>query len=121
MIGNVALERKWIEMTYDGEMTVTGTDKQTVDGETHVTHNAVLYERQACALSKNTDAKTEQTDTAGEIAATHKIFCAPELAIPPGCRITVKQYGTETGFRYSGKSFVYPTHQELMVQETGRA
>ena len=31
MLGNPDLERKWLEVTYDGVMTVTGSKKQNVD------------------------------------------------------------------------------------------
>ena len=51
MLGNPDLERKWLELTYDGVMTVTGSKKQNVDGETVSAPNVVLYENQPCALS----------------------------------------------------------------------
>lgn len=121
MLGSAATERKFLEKTYDGIMTAIGSRKETVDGETVITPDVVLAEKQPCALSKNDNAKTKRGDASGEVSAAHKIFCAPELDIPAGCRITVAQYGRETSFLYSGKAFVYSTHQELMVQEVGRA
>lgn len=116
MLGIIELERAAIEMTYDGKMTVVGSSKTIVDGETVVTSNAVLYESHPCALAKEDNAKTAQGEDGGEIALTHKIFCAPELTIPPGSRITVVQYGRTMALKYSGVSFAYPTHQEIMVQ-----
>lgn len=44
MLGNPELERALLEQTYDGVMTVTGVSKQTVNGETVVTPDAVLHE-----------------------------------------------------------------------------
>ena len=51
MLGNPELERALLEQTYDGVMTVTGVSKQTVNGETVVTPDAVLHEDIPCALS----------------------------------------------------------------------
>lgn len=51
MLGNPDLERKWLEMTYDGTMTVMGSRKANVDGETVVAPDAVLYADVLCALS----------------------------------------------------------------------
>lgn len=42
MLGNPELERALLEQTYDGVMTVTGTSKQEVGGETVVTPDARL-------------------------------------------------------------------------------
>lgn len=109
-------ERKWLEQTYDGVMTVTGSRKETIEGETVVTPDAVLYESQPCALSRKEDTKTVQTEASGAVAYAAKLFCAPELNIPPGSRITVMQYGQTRNFMYSGEAFFYPTHQELTVQ-----
>lgn len=121
MLGNPAWERALLAHTYDGCMTVTGARKQTVDGETIVTPNAVLYENQPCALSKSRDAQTRPGENAAATQAACKLFCAPGLAIPPGSRITVTQYGTAQTFRFSGEAFAYPTHQELTVQREGWA
>lgn len=121
MLGNAKRERALLEKTFDGAMTVTGARKETIDGETVVTPDAVLYEDRPCALSRNGDAKTEQTDDAGRVAVLAKVFCAPELVIPAGSRITVTQYGQTRQFRFSGEAFAYPTHQELTVQLEGKA
>ena len=94
MLGNPELERKWLELTYDGIMTVTGSKKETVGSETVVTHNAVLYADQPCALSFSGTPDVSQGEDAGEIGYRATIFCAPELVIPAGAgsrsRNTVK-------------------------------
>ena len=91
MLGNPELERALLEQTYDGVMTVTGTSKQEVGGETVVTPDAVLHENIPCALSFS------------------------------GCRIAVQQYGTTYRLKYSGESAVYPTHQQLSAVREERA
>lgn len=121
MLGNPELERKWLEMTYDGRMTVTGSKKENVDGETVVTPDVVLYEEQPCALSFSGTPDGTQGEDAGEIAYQGTIFCTPELNIPAGSRITVTQYGATYALWYSGEGIVYPTHQQLSVTRKGRA
>ena len=121
MFGNPELERALLEQTYDGVMTVTGSQKQNVDGETIVTPDAILYDGQPCALSFSGTPDGAQGEDAGEIAYQGTIFCAPDLNIPAGCRITVTQYGATYALRYSGEGIVYPTHQQLSVIRKGRA
>ena len=121
MLGIPDLERKWLEMTYDGTMTVMGSRKANVDGETVVTPDAVLYADVPCALSFSGEPNGNQSEDAGEIGYQGTIFCAPELMIPAGCRITVTQYGKTYALVYSGEGIVYPTHQQLSVTRKGRA
>lgn len=120
MLGLIELERAALEMTYDGHMTVTGSRKETVNGETVVVPDAVLYEDRPCALSFSGTPDAAQGEDAGAIAYQAVLFCAPELAIPTGCRIAVTQYGKPYAFAYSGESVAYPTHQQLSVQREGR-
>ena len=121
MLGNPDMERKWLELTYDGEMIVTGTRKETIDGETVVTPDAVLYENVPCALSFSGTPDSTQDENSGMIGYQATVFCAPELDIPAGCRITVQQCGAVYALRYSGEGARYPTHQQLSVRREGRA
>lgn len=121
MLGNPELERTLLEQAYDGVMTVIGTSKQTVNGETVVTADAVLYENIPCALSFSGTPDSKTDANSGQISYQATIFCAPELAIPAGCRIVVQQYGVICHFKYSGESAVYPTHQQLSAVREERA
>ena len=120
MLGNAALERKWLEKTYDGKMTVVGSRKETVDGETVVMPDAVLYEDQPCALAFSGTPNAEQGEDAGQTRYQATIFCAPELVIPAGSRIAVTQYGQTCKLKYSGEAITCPTHQQLAVIREGR-
>ena len=120
MLGNVSLERAALEMTYDGKMTVAGAHKETVDGETVVTPDAVLHEDVPCALSFSGTPGAGQGEDAGETRYQAMIFCPPELDIPAGCRITVTQCGHTYSLRYSGEAITYHTHQQLAVIREGR-
>lgn len=121
MFGNPIIERGCLEKTYDGRMDVIGVKKETIDGETIVTPEALIYENQPCAVSHKQDAQTQQQEDNAQVQYTAKLFCAPELTIPAGCQITVTQYGQTRAFLYSGEAFFYPTHQELTVQAKAAA
>ena len=121
MLGNPDLERKLLELTYDGVMTVTGTSKATVNGETVVTPDATLYEDVPCAASFSGASDNESDEDSGRVQYQTTIFCAPELDIPAGCRIAVQQNGAVCRFKYSGEHVVYPTHQQLSAVREVRA
>ena len=93
MLGNPELERALLEQTYDGVMTVTGTSKQEVGGETVVTPDTVLHENIPCALSFSGTPDSKTDANSGQISYQATIYCAPDLAVPAGCRIVVQQYG----------------------------
>lgn len=121
MLGNVALERKALERTYDGSMTVTGTRKMLDEGETVLLPDAAIVENAPCALSFSgtPDSTNDGDKSSTRYCAT--ICCAPELDIPAGSRITVRQYGVTYRFKYSGERIVYPTHQQISVVREGCA
>lgn len=121
MIGNPELERALLEQTYDGVMTVIGTSKQKVGGETVVTPDAVLHENIPCALSFSGTPDSKTDANSGQISYQATIYCAPDLAVPAGCRIAVQQYGATYRLKYSGESAVYPTHQQLSAVREERA
>ena len=116
MLGNPELERALLEQTYDGVMTVTGTSKETV-----VTPDAVLHENIPCALSFSGTPDSKTDANSSQISYQATIYCAPDLAVPAGCRIAVQQYGATYRLKYSGESAVYPTHQQLSAVREERA
>lgn len=115
----IGVERRMLEGTYDGRMTVTAYVKNKVDGET-VFADKILYDDVPCALSFSQTPAPGQTEDAGRISYAATVFCAPELVIPPGCRIEVVQYGARTVFAYSGERAMYPTHQQISVRREAR-
>ena len=79
MLGNPELERALLEQTYDGVMTVTGTRKQTLNGETVVTPDAVLHENIPCALSFSGTPDSGTDEGGGTVRYQATIYCAPDL------------------------------------------
>lgn len=116
----VDLERKALESTYDGTLTAYISTKKKVDGETKLVREK-LYEKIKCALSKVSTPSTRQTDAQNAISYESKLFIPPELSIPPGSEIEVSQYGRTYQYINSAEAFVYPTHQELLLERKGSA
>ena len=54
-------------------------------------------------------------DSVAVIDYDAKLFASPELSIPAGCRIFVRQDGVLREFVSCGEAMVYPTHQEIPV------
>lgn len=77
MLGNPELERALLEQTYDGVMTVTGTSKQEVGGETVVTPDTVLHENIPCALSfSGTPGQQNGREQRSDQLSGHDLLCA---------------------------------------------
>ncbi len=114
------LERKALERTYDGLLSAYIRVKKKVDGETKLIKEK-LYENVRCALSKVSTPSTRQTDAQNAIAYDSKLFVPPDISIPPGSEIEVSQYGKTYQFINSAESFVYPTHQELLLERKDNA
>lgn len=115
MFGNVELERKILEQTYDGVMDVYGfSNEQTASGATRPVEKK-LHTGISCALSANQQADTTQTDASADVNKRYTVFCSPDVAIPAGCRLVVTQYGAARDYCCSGVPNVYPTHQEISV------
>jgi len=101
---------------YDGLATVSELTK-TKNASTKLTEHteSAVYTDQPCHLSIEGKAADEQSASAASIAQTTKLFISPELTIKPGSKITVTQAGVTTVYTHSGKSAVYDTHQEIVL------
>lgn len=81
----------------------------------------MLHENIPCALSFSGTPDSKTDADSGQISYQATIYCAPDLAVPAGCRIAVQQYGVTYRLKYSGESVVYPTHQQLSAVREERA
>ena len=111
------MHRKAIEATYDGTCRIYGM--QSVKAPvTKVTRQeeAIVQDGVACHLSYSNTAPAAGSDTVAGVAQTIKLFLAPELVVPPGCRIEVTQQGRTESYAQSGKAAVYSSHQEILLE-----
>ena len=117
---SLELEKKALEKTYDGSLSAYIRVKKKVDGETKLVREK-LYENVRCALSKMSTPSTRQTESKNTIAYESKLFVSPDINLPSGSEIEVFQYGRTYQFINSGESFVYLTHQELLLERKDNA
>ena len=111
------MHRKAIEATYDGTCRIYGM-QSVKDPVTKVTRQeeAIVQDGVACHLSYSSTAPAAGSDTVTGVAQTIKLFLAPELVVPPGCRIEVTQQGRTESYAQSGKAAVYSSHQEILLE-----
>lgn len=112
-----ALQRKAIESLYVGLCTVI--EFRSVDDPiTHVTTDkeVTVLENQPCKLSFERTASTNQTDTAGVIVQSTKLFIAPEIDIKPGSKIIITQRGRTETYTRSGQPAFFSSHQEIQLE-----
>ena len=111
------MHRKAIEATYYGTCWIYGMHS-VKDPVTKVTRQeeAIVQDGVACHLSYSNTAPAAGSDTVAGVAQTIKLFLAPELVVPPGCRIEVTQQGRTESYAQSGKAAVYSSHQEILLE-----
>ena len=111
------MHRKAIEATYDGTCRIYGM-QSVKDPVTKVTRQeeTLVQDGIACHLSYSSTALAAGSDTVTGVAQTIKLFLAPELVVPPGCRIEVTQQGRTESYAQSGKAAVYSSHQEILLE-----
>ena len=107
--------RKALERGYTGTFTVTERKKVV-----RADHSTGLAEVQTvtdipCRLSFTTSPAAGDGDTA-TLTQSVKLFCAPEIIIPEGSRITVTQNGVTEEYARSGMAALYDTHAEYVLE-----
>ncbi|KYG88998.1 hypothetical protein A0U40_13300 [[Bacillus] sp. KCTC 13219] len=113
----VGARRKAVESLYKGICTIKAW-KPVTDPITHITENVevTLYENQKCKLAFEKQSSVTNTVAPAIIAQSTKLFIAPELTIPAGCKIIVTQNGVTKAYTRSGEPAVYMDHQEIMLE-----
>ena len=61
-----------------------------------------------------------RTDTAASVTQGLKLFLAPEIRVKPGSKVIVTQNGITGAYSASGEPAVYSTHQEIVLELSGR-
>ena len=111
--------RKKLEAAYTGVCEVREHVYAT-DAKTGLTRpqgaEKVVYEALPCRLSCERVSAAQGTELGAAIAQGVKLFCAPDVVIKPGSKITVTQNGVTTEYTASGPPAVYPTHQEVLLE-----
>jgi len=109
--------KKAIESLWKGKCTIYIQDE--VKNQTNKRSKFVekaIYTDQPCKLSFETIKQTTENSNAAQVTQSVKLFIAPELVIPPGCKITVTQNGKTADYQNSGEPGVYSYHQEIVLE-----
>lgn len=111
------MHRRTVEAAYDGICRIYGM-QSVKDPVTKVTkqQEALVQENIPCHLSYSSTAPVSGSDMAAAVTQTIKLFLAPELVVPPGSRIEVTQQGRSESYGQSGKTAVYSSHQEILLE-----
>ena len=104
--------RNAIQSLWIGRCKITKFDKEKGKNNIVKSVEKVLYENQPCRISHKTISQASFANTAQII----KLFIAPELDIPAGCKIEVIQNGITKTYQHSGVSAVYSHHQEIILE-----
>lgn len=113
----VVAVKKAIELTYDCTCNIIEHQKYQKENKSTDFKDIVVLENQKCKLSFENIAKNSQDDVKSNVVQTTKLFIAPEIEIKTGSRIDVTNVlGQVTSYKSSGKSAIYQTHQEIMLE-----
>lgn len=107
--------RKALERGYTGTFTVTERKKVVrADHSTGFTEVQTVTDI-PCRLSFTTSPAAGDGDTA-TLTQSVKLFCAPEIIVSEGSRITVTQNGVTEEYARSGMVAMYDTHAEYVLE-----
>ena len=109
--------RRAQEATYEGICTIYEC-RDVTDEKTKLSseEEVAVIEDQPCKLSFEKLNSVVQTETTAVQAQGVKLFLAPEIAIESNSKIVVTQNGVTEEYSASGKSAIYPTHQEITLE-----
>lgn len=108
--------RKLIEALYEDTCTIY-IRAPAVNAATGITEyeERAVYTDLPCRLSFSDVPPAADGETPA-IEGRVKLFLAPEIEAPPGCRFDVTRLGEVTSWERSGKAARYATHQEINVE-----
>nr|WP_301906351.1 hypothetical protein [uncultured Anaerostipes sp.] len=111
------IHRTVIEQTYDGTCNIYSM-QDVKDPETKITEQkeVSLLENVPCHMSFSGAVTAEGNGTSTDVKQEIKLFLAPEVLVPPGCRIEVMQHGVTESYSGSGKAAIYSSHQEISLE-----
>ena len=114
--------RKAIEMTYNATCTIK--ECQSIkDPITKVTGKKLVtvLENQPCSISYKSVTTANQTESVSTVQQVIKLFIAPEIIVREGSKLEITHDGIMEEFKNSGKSAVYSSHQEIVLELLGNA
>jgi len=113
--------RQALEATYEGVCSIMEY-VDVIDARTKLSNRRamVVTENQPCKLSFEKLEAAAQSETASAAFQGVKLFLAPEIRVASGSRVAVTQDGVTGEYAASGVPAVYATHQEIMLERSGK-
>lgn len=108
--------RKAIEYLYDGTCTVTTHQEYEKENGSTGFKDVVILEDEPCHLSFSNASSTKEGEAVATVTQVTELFISPDVVIPTGSKITVTQNGVSTEYARSGKSALYASHQQIVVE-----
>ncbi len=82
--------------------------------------DAVIVADEPCKISFIDDVghngTTETDGVASPLKKITKLFCSPDVSIPPGCVIAVTHKGETVNYHCSSKPSIFTNHQEIILE-----
>lgn len=120
MFGNIESQRKAIETTYTDTCNVYNFEK-VLNGSITTNQKVIKYKNIKCALSQKSLKTSEQTESQNKVLYDAKLFLSPNIEIKAGSYIEIKRFDRILEFEQVGESFIYSTHQEVLLKRKTRA
>lgn len=108
-----------LNSVYPGKMSVFEYTK-VKNNNSYSLKKTLTFDNIPCFLTSMVSNRSTARDSAGgfvnKISQAKKVFLPANYIIKTGSYIEISQYGRTFSFEYSGESFVYCSHQEIILE-----
>ena len=101
--------------------TMTVTQKEAYKREDKSTgfRDVVIVEDEPCKVSFSDNIAfnllTESDGVASPLKKNVKLFCSPDINIPPGSKIAITHKGATINYTHSSQPSIFTHHQEILL------
>lgn len=112
----INITREFIEKMYTYKCDIIVKEKVVNDNFETTFKDKELYKNVKCKLSYNSVLSAEKSVNKTLVFSNVKLFINPDIEIPSGSRIRLKQNGKVEYYNYTGEVALFFTHQELSLE-----
>lgn len=105
--------RRAIESLYTDTCDIYVSENYVKDNGATGQRDKLISEGIPCRVSYGSSPANNQTETAATMQQAVKLFIAPEINIPEGCRIRITRQNRVIEYKASGVPALYSTHKEI--------
>ena len=115
MVKAMKTARKSIESMYCGTCDVVIKESYEADDYTTKFRDVTLIESEPCRLTNKSNNKASLGNVP-EFIHEIKVLINPDIVVPEGSKLIISQNGITEAYKNSGKSMMYNTHQEILLE-----